>query len=128
MSSEFDLEDLKSILQGCDEYEPGHHLGRPFMSAYQIAIRFQEKYPKHPLAKKLTVGGVGTGEHKSLAQRIARFLSQAIKNGETMDIEGGFLSHDQIETLSFCHKEASDPVCANPSEKAHSILRVKTLG
>ena len=126
MSSEFDLGDLKSILEDCDEYEPGHHLGRPSMSAYQIAIRFQEKYLKHSLAEELTVGGVGTGEHKSLAQRIAKFLSQAIKKGKTTDIEGGFLSHERIETLSFCHKDASDPVCANPSEKAHSIFRAKT--
>ena len=39
MSADFDLDDLRRIVAGCRAYEPGHHLGRPFMSAYQIAIR-----------------------------------------------------------------------------------------
>ena len=45
MSAEFDLDDLRRILADCREYEPGHHLGRPFMSAYQIAIRFADDHP-----------------------------------------------------------------------------------
>ena len=96
--NDFDLDDLRRVLAECQEYEAGHHLGRPFMSAYQIAIRFADAHPQHPLVKKLDVGGQGTGPDQSLANRIARFLSAAVKHGRAGDIEGGFISHDLIGT------------------------------
>ena len=49
MRHDFDLDDLIQILAACPEYEPCHPLGRPFMSAYQIAIRFAADHPNHPL-------------------------------------------------------------------------------
>ena len=101
MNDEFDLADLESTHADCEEYEPGHHLGRPFMSAYQIAIRFAEEHPDHALVETLPLGGEGTGSHQSLVQRIARFLSQAIRDGRAEHIEGGFISHDCIEDFSF---------------------------
>ena len=101
MSVEFNLGELKQILRDCREYKPGHPLGRPFMSAYQIAIRFAEAHPQHPSVKNREVGGQGRGPAHSLAQRIAIFLSKAIKDRKTHDIEGGFLSHDLIGDLWF---------------------------
>ena len=95
MSAEFDLNELKQILKDCPEYKRDHHLGRPFMSAYQIAIRFAEKHPQHPQVRNRKLGGQGEGPEQSLAQRIARFLSKAVKNKEP-DIEGGFISHGFI--------------------------------
>ena len=85
--NDFDLGDLRRVLAECQEYEAGHHLGRPFMSAYQIAIRFADAHPQHPLVKKLHVGGKGTGPDPSLANCIARFLSAAVKDGKAGDIE-----------------------------------------
>ncbi len=73
MQDDFDLNDLKAILRDCPEYSPNHPLGRPFMSAYQIAIRFAEAHPNHPLVQTLPLGGEGTGQRQSLAQRVAPF-------------------------------------------------------
>ena len=120
MGNEFDLKDLRRILQECREYKPGHHLGRPFMSAYQIAIRFAERHPQHPQVQNLDVGGRGRGPDPSLAQRIARFLSWNIKHGKVSDIEGGFISHDLVGDLWFDDRGRE----VRPSgDTAHSIFR-----
>ena len=38
MRNEFDLDDLKAILNACPEYSPDHPLGRPFMSGFEGAF------------------------------------------------------------------------------------------
>ena len=34
--------------------EPGHHFGRPFLTAYQIAISFAERFPRRPRPHRQT--------------------------------------------------------------------------
>ena len=123
--NELTLADLEEVLKECRPYEPGHHLGRPFMSSYQIAIRFAAKYPEHELVRTLQVGGTRTEEHDSLTKRIAKFLSQKIKNGSAPNIEGGFISHDNIQSLIFQHKEIRTEVSTLRTEKGHAIFRVR---
>lgn len=36
------LEKLKIILSEVTPYEKGHHMGLPFLSAYQLAIEFEK--------------------------------------------------------------------------------------
>lgn len=125
MNNDFNLVALREILINCEEYEPNHHLDRPFMSAYQVAIRFAAAYPNHPLVRTLPLGGEGSGESQSLAQRIARFLSQAIRAGEAGDTQGAFLSHDNIDDLRFEDQSGAEiRVSTLKSAKAHSIFRV----
>lgn len=123
MRSDFDLNDLIQILEACPEYEPGHPLGHPFMSAYQIAIRFAAAHPNHPLVENLSVGGEGTGEHQSLAQRIARFLSEAAQVPDSV-IQGGFISHQDIKEFSF-NNNGNEVRVSGLNGPAHSIFRVK---
>ncbi len=128
MNGEFNIDDIREILGNCPEYEEGHHLQRPFMSAYQIAIRFAERYPDHTLVGKLEVGGKETGRHTSLAQRIARFLSRALhdekKKGD-LNIEGGFLSHDLIKDLCFKNPDGEEiRVSTLSSQRGHAIFRL----
>ena len=118
--SEFELDDLRQILKQCPEYAPRHHLGRPFMSAYQIAIRFAEAHPQHRQVRQRDVGGKGKGPEHSLAQRIARFLSAAVKYNRAPDIEGGFLSHELIGDMWF--NNGGEKVAPSGSN-AHSIFR-----
>ena len=123
MRRDFDLNDLIQILHACPEYEPDHPLGRPFMSAYQIAIHFAEAHQDHPLVRRLEVGGEGTGEHQSLAQRIARFLSEAAQAPDSV-IQGGFISHQDIKEFSFDDNNKEVRV-SGLNGPAHSIFRVK---
>ena len=124
MGDDFNIDHLRQILASCPEYEAGHHLGRPFMSAYQIAIRFAEDHPDHGLVGTLCPGGEETETNQSLAQRIARFLSQAIKDGTAGDIEGGFISHACVDDFSFRYKDGQVRVSTLTTAHAHSIFRV----
>ena len=124
--SEFPLEDIKNILRDCSEYESGHHLRRPFMSAYQIAIEFAQRHPEHPAVKGLAIGGAGTGENQSLAQRIARFLSSKAKDPDRSEIEGAFLSHVGLAEMTFRGDSGEDiRVSTLSSKHGHSIFRIK---
>ena len=45
----------------------GHHFGRPFLTAHQLAIKVQAAHPEIAGALGVTVGGAGTGSQTSLA-------------------------------------------------------------
>ena len=125
MTHDFDTDQLRRVLERCPEYRPGHHLGQPFMSAYQIAIRFAEAYPDHRLVRSLPLGGEDIGANDSVAKRIAHFLSQAIRHGTAGNIEGGFISHDNVDDFSFSHPDGRIRVSTLRSHQAHSIFRVR---
>ena len=125
MRHDFNIDHLHRILANCPEYEADHHLNRPFMSAYQIAIRFAEEHPNHDLVRTLPLGGEGTGTNQSLTQRIARFLSQAIRDGTAGGIEGGFISHACVDDFCFRHRGRRVRVSTLRTAHAHSIFRVR---
>lgn len=78
-----------------------HHLSPPFLSPYQIAIKFVQKHPDDAKATGLDVGGAGTGKHTSLSQRIAKFLSQYVRNNPDGEVEGAFLAGDNLRRLEY---------------------------
>jgi len=92
-------ERVLDVLRGVDSQ--GHHLGRPFLTSYQIAIEFDRRYHCMVMNLDLPVGGAGVGQRSSLAQYLARELSQRIQSGEMADVEGGFLSSQHLEDISF---------------------------
>jgi hypothetical protein len=80
MSSDWDEhgfdDKIKAILASVVPSSPGHHLGYPFLTAYQIAIEFNRRHSDIVHQLEYQVGGKGVGEKVSLAQYIARQLSQ----------------------------------------------------
>ena len=86
-------DNVRAILSGV-YYRPNrhHHLGRPFLTAYQLAIAYDRRFPELRRQLGLPIGGSGAGANRSLPQWLARNLSQRIRSGEIEDIEGGFLS------------------------------------
>ena len=54
-------EKIVGLLAEVSYYEPNHHFGRPFLTAYQLAILFKERYPEefrrfgHPVAEGVPV-------------------------------------------------------------------------
>lgn len=80
---------------------PNHHLGRPFLTAYQLAIEYHCRFGNLPGQPSLPIGGRGVQVHRSMAQQLARKLSQRIHSGELRDIEGGFLSELHRNDISF---------------------------
>ncbi|MCB2209252.1 hypothetical protein KQH62_00015 [bacterium] len=93
-------EKIRSILDVFTS-NPEHHFDRPFLTSYQIAIIFKERYPEIFGDINMPLGGKGTGSHNSFAQYIANILSRRIKNDTLTDIEGRFLHMDKITELIF---------------------------
>jgi len=81
--------------------DPSHHFRRPFLTPYQIAIRFEKQFPKDFQMIGKPIGGKGTGQQHSLAQYIARELSQRIKKGTITNIKGKFLHCANLRKLEF---------------------------
>lgn len=92
---------IADILGGVYYHKPDHHFGRPFMTAYQLAIAFAERYPHDAQAMGLPVCGRGTGQHTSLPQYLAGQLSRRIQSGKTTTIEGDFLSNCHLRDVMF---------------------------
>jgi hypothetical protein len=94
--------EIRKILQNkYHKPDPKHHLGRPFMTAYQIAIELNNNNPSIAQALGLKIGGKGIDEKHSLSQYIANQLSTRIKSGQITDIEGAFIALDDINKLEF---------------------------
>lgn|SRR5690554_7940672 len=94
---------LRDLQYGENELD---HFGQPFVSSYQIAIAYAERHPEAFQALNLPIGGLGTGEHNSLAQYIARELSRRIKKHEIIDIEPAWFRRDYVNQIDFnCQNE-----------------------
>lgn len=78
-----------------------HHFGRPFLSAYQIAIAFARDYPQAADEIGKPVGGRGTGRHDSLAKYFANELSRRIRDDSLPGIEGAFLDGLFLHSLEY---------------------------
>ena len=83
------------------EPDAGHHMGRGFMTAYQIAIEFARRYPEVVEGLGYKIGGRGTGEHYSLSTYLARMLSGKIDSNQLEQVEGGFLSNQHLTDIVF---------------------------
>ncbi len=113
------------ILGDVPDTEPGHHLGRPFLTAYQIAIEFANRYPDDAAQIGLAIGGAGAGQSNSLAQYLARQLSQGVHRGQLPQVEGGMLSNVHINDIGF--NTSSGPIhsSATGSGFALSVFRLR---
>jgi len=88
------------LRKDAERYKP-HHLGHPYMSAYQIALALKKAHPKVFAAINMPLGGKDTKKHSSFSQYVGRQLSQHILAGEMPIIEGGFLSNTYIDKIEF---------------------------
>lgn len=91
---------IREILEEI-EYCREHHFERPFLTAYQLAIKFNQRFANEARELGFPVGGEGVGERNSLAQYLAGQLSKRISSGELQDIEGAFISNNDLERISF---------------------------
>jgi hypothetical protein len=92
---------IEMILSDIEYYKPEHHFGRPFITAYQLAIEFAHRFPADVTRLGYQIGGEGIGERVSLAQYLAHQLSDRIKTGDLANIEGGFLSNNHLSEVLF---------------------------
>ena len=112
---EHDLDDkVLEALRDVTIVNPGgHHFGRPYMTAYQLALKLDRLHSEVKDALGVDVGGAGTGSRNSLAQYLARELSVRIKrNGDSYPVEGAFLSNNHVRSLTYDGPEG-EPVTSS---------------
>ena len=81
--------------------DDGHHFGRPFLSAYQIAIAFDQHHRRQAQLIAKPVGGMHAGRHDSLAKYFANQLSRRIRDGSLTGIEGRYLDGRFLQSLEY---------------------------
>ena len=98
---EFSIESRIRQILDVTSRDKGHHFGRPFLTAYQIAIAFREAHPKDAERIGKPVGGKGTGRKDSLAQYLAWQVSRRIKSGKLSGNEGRFLHRQHLRSPEY---------------------------
>lgn len=100
--SDHDVEaKIVEVLTGLPTINDAHHFGRPFMSAYQLAIELHRLHPDVAEALDQPVGGAGVGQRNSLAQYLARQLSGRIRDDPHYMVEGAFISNRDVMELRY---------------------------
>lgn len=101
--SSYEIEKKLRRIMGKEYYQanPYHHLGRPFLSGYQLAIEFDKLYHGDVVSMGYIIGGRGANVKISLAQYFARELSSKIKNGIITDVKGIFFSNTELQEVEF---------------------------
>ena len=76
----------------------GSDFGRPYVTAYQLAIMFAERYPEDFElfdSRGFPLGGLNSGTSNSLPQYLAgRLANRSVS--QSMGIEGSFLSSEYV--------------------------------
>jgi hypothetical protein len=90
-----------------------HHFGRPYVTAYQIAIALEEQFPAAVAAIGKPIGGRGIGQHNSLAQYLGAELSRQIREqGANHPIEGAFISNEHVSEVRY-QRATGEPVVSS---------------
>ena len=92
---------VRDVLRTVEYVRPQHHFGRPFLTAYQLAIAVDRARPDIRQRLGLHIGGRGIGQPNSFTQYLAGQLSWRIQGGEVTDIEGAFVSDRNLEDILF---------------------------
>jgi len=110
-----------------DVEDEGHHFGRPFLTAYQLAIEFADRNPDIVARLGKQVGGAGTGEHTSIAQYLALELSRQIRDNPDYPVEGAFISNRYVRELSYEHNEEMVTSSLTGTQYSLSMFRLREL-
>ena len=100
----------------------GHHFGRAFLSAYQIAIAFEQLHTHDASLIAKPVGGKDAGRHDSLAKYFANQISKRISNGTLTGIEGRYLNGRFLKSLQYNNR--SKTVASSLGEANMSMFRL----
>lgn len=105
----------------------GHHFGRPFLTAYQLAIELERRWPDAVEAIGKPVGGRGGGQHDSLAQYIANQLSRRIKADREYPVEGAFVSNQYVDELRY-RRPTGEPMVASHAGGPYDLSMYRLAG
>ena len=119
---------IVEVLASVTYQDPDHPYGRPFLTAYQLAILIKERFPKTFQRSSLPIGGKGSGVRYTFTSYLAGQLSRKIQNGEITNIEGGFLSNRQLVKIEFNDEGESVISSLTDSQYDLSMYRLRSSG
>ena len=115
-----DLEQkIVDVLADVMYIKPDHHFGRPFVTAYQLAILFKERYPEEYEQFAHPIGGKHSGMQFSLTSYLARQLSRKIRSCEVTRVEGSFLSNQHLLRIEF--DDAGGTVASSSTDSQYDL-------
>lgn len=117
--NKLDMDTKIAQVLNVQSHEPNHHFGRPFLTPYQIAIKFEKMFASEFQTINKPVGGKGTGQQDSLAQYIAHELSRRIKSGDIVNIEGRFLHCANLRSLEY--EDDNGQLIASSAQQAYDL-------
>ena len=117
---------ITEILREAAVRDDAHHFGASFMTAYQLAILIKARHPEVFESFGRPLGGRGSGDHVGFAQRLGGQLSRRINSGQIDNIEGRFLSYDNVQRLEF--DDDGDTVVASTGNPHVSMFRYREPG
>lgn len=97
-------EKVLAILRDVPKYSSGQRLGRPFLTTYQIAIEFAQRYPDTVQALGYPIGGANVGIQYSLSNYLGAEIARYVENG-LLPVDGVFLSNLHLNDISFRHRQ-----------------------
>lgn len=115
---------LVAILAAVDSRPAGHHLGPPYLTAYQLAIELQRCHPDVARALGYPLGGEGIGQPNSLAQYLGQQLSRRIHTGEITGIEGALFSDLHVAEVVFKYDGAKIKSTSAGYGFDHTMFRI----
>ncbi len=99
------LEALANVSLASDH----HHFGRPWITAYQLAIELERQRLDVVVQMGKPVGGAGVGERDSVARYLAHQLSQQVRDrGAHHPVEGSFLSNKDAVEIRYRRDNGDD--------------------
>ncbi len=102
-----------------------HHFGRPFLSAYQIAIAFAQQLSAGGRSNRQAGWRPDTGRRDSLAKYFANQLSRRILDQSLPGIEGAFLNGLFLQFLEYDNRGETVP--SSLGEANMSMFRLVDL-
>jgi hypothetical protein len=103
--------------------DESHHFGRPFMTAYQVAIGVCRLDPSILNAMSMEIGGRDVAQEKSFSWYVAWQLSKRIKSGSLPSVEGRYLSALYQTGLSYEAHDGSE--VASSKDDYVSMFRLR---
>ena len=121
----FDMERRIREVLSDPRFDTTHHLKRPFLTPYQIAIALAARCPNLCTELGKDFGGKDTGKHTSFVQYIAKELSTRLKNKKLSGVEGAFLSNLYLEHLSYQRTDGVEVESSNTDPEHLSLYRMR---
>ena len=114
------------VLSEVTYFRPDHHFGRPFLTAYQLAILIKARFPDTFQCYGHPIGGKGSGDRNSFSRYLAGQLSQKIQSRDITNIQGGFLSNRQLVDIEF--DDAGESVVSSLTESQYDLSMFRYTG